>query len=104
MSHSSTKSAPAHERASVTLWRVPPRSPDLNPVEKYWSWLRRKLRSLDLKDMIAGRPVIGKTAYIRRVRAVCKSRQSQRVAGACARGMWKVCQEVVRKKGARARS
>ena len=66
--------------------------------------MRRKLRSLDLKDMIAGRLVIGKTAYIRRVRVVCKSRQSLRVAGACARGMRKVCEEVVRKKGARARS
>ena len=81
----------------MTLWRVPPRSPDINPVEKYWSWLRRKLFSLDLKDMIAGRLVIGKTVYIRRVRAVCRSRQSQRVAGACARGMRKVCEEVGRK-------
>ena len=98
------KSAAAHERASVSLWRVPPKSPDLNPVEKYWSWLRRRLRSLDLKDVAAGRPVPGKTAYIQRVRAVCRSRQSQKVARACALGLRRVCQEVLRKKGARARS
>ena len=98
------KSAAAHERASVSLWRVPPKSPDLNPVEKYWSWLRRRLRFLDLKDVAAGRPVPGKTAYIRRVRAVCRSRQSQKVARACALGLRRVCQEVIRKKGARARS
>ena len=98
------KSEAAHERASVSLWRVPPKSPDLNPVEKYWSWLRRRLRSLDLKDVVDGRPLPGKTAYIQRVRAVCRSRQSQQVARACSSGLSKVNQEVLRKKGARARS
>ena len=98
------KSEAAHERASVSLWRVPPKSPDLNPVEKYWSWLRGRLRFLDLKDAAAGRPVPGKTAYIQRVRAVCRSRQSRKVARACALGLRRVCQEVLRKKGARARS
>ena len=42
---------------------IPPRSTDLRPVEKFWSWLRRKLRAMDLKDAVAKRPVLGKMAY-----------------------------------------
>ena len=37
--------------AHIDLWPVPPKSPDLNPVEMFWSWLRRKLRDLDLQDL-----------------------------------------------------
>ena len=83
---------------------MPPRSPDLNPIERYWAWLRRKLRVVDLQDLHQKRPRLGKTAYKARVRAVCKSAKSQRVAAACFRGLRKVCREVVRKKGAGARS
>ena len=43
-----TKEAVAEQ--GVSLWHIPPRSPDLNPVEKFWAWLRRELRRLDLKD------------------------------------------------------
>ena len=25
-----------YRRAKIRLWHVPPKSPDLNPVEKYW--------------------------------------------------------------------
>ena len=57
----------------VTVWRVPPRSPDLNPVEKFWAHLRKHLRAMDLKDAMAKRPVLGKTAYRERVRRVVKS-------------------------------
>ena len=34
------KTSAAHRVAKVMLWRVPPRCPDLNPVEKFWGWLR----------------------------------------------------------------
>jgi hypothetical protein len=39
----------------VNLWHVPPRSPDLNPIEKYWSWLRRELRKRDVADLQAAK-------------------------------------------------
>ena len=97
------KTQAAYRDAGVNLWQVPPRSPDLNPVERFWSWLRRKLRAMDLKDAVAKRQVLGKMAYKKRVRSVCSSQQAQRVAKACTRGLKKVCREVVRNKGAATR-
>ena len=94
------KTQQAYRDARVNLWQMPPRSPDLNPVERFWSRLRHKLRAMDLKDAVAERPVLGKMAYKSRVRSVCSSQQAQRVAMACARGLKKVCKEVVRNKGA----
>ena len=63
-------SAAAHAAANVILWSVPPRSPDLNPIEKFWAWLRNRLRQRDLEDLQAGRPALGKTAFKARVRAI----------------------------------
>ena len=71
-----------------------------NPVEKFWSWLRRRLRALDSRDAVKKRPVLSKMAYKARVRAVCRSKRAQAVASACALGLKKVCREVVKKKGA----
>ena len=85
------------------MWQITPLSPDLIPVEKFRSWLRCKLQAMDLKDAVAKRPVLGKMAYKGRVRSVCSSQQAQQVAKACARGFRKVCQEVVRNKGAATR-
>ena len=31
----------AHRDNRIKLWHIPPRSPDLNPIEKFWAWLRR---------------------------------------------------------------
>ena len=95
--------AQAYREASVNLWQIPPYSPDLNPVERFWSWLRRKLRAMDLKDAVAKRPTLGKMAYKARVRSVCASQHAQRVAKACALGLKKVCREVIRNKGAATR-
>ena len=83
-------SGAAHKRAGVKLWRIPAKSPDLNPIEKFWSWLRRKLRAIDLTDITKKRPVLSKMAYKARVRAVCRSKAAQRVAKACAAGLKKV--------------
>ena len=94
------KTQQAYRDAGVPLWQVPPRSPDLNSAEKFWSLPRRKLRAMDLKDAVAKRPVLGKMAYKRRVRSVCSPRQAQRVAKACALGLKKVCKEVIRNEGA----
>ena len=42
----SRRAVDACRRQKVRLLKVPPRSPDLNPVEKFWSWLRRELIAL----------------------------------------------------------
>ena len=65
-------------------------SPDLNPIEKFWSWLGKELRRRDLKDLREGRPVLGKIAYRLRVKAVLRSPKSQQVASRCA-GALKKC-------------
>ena len=95
------KCAAAHRRVNVHLWHIPPRSPDLNPVEKFWSWLRRQLRMRDLADLRAKRPAIGKTLLKARVRQICSTVAGKRVARNCAAGL--VCQEVARKRGGASR-
>ena len=93
----------AHKAARVKLLKIPARSPDLNPVERFWAWLRKKLRALDLKDAVECRPVLGKTAYKARVRNVCKSKKAQQVAAAQASIMKRVCKAVIANKGAATR-
>ena len=83
----------------VSLWQIPARSPDLNPIERYWAWLRRTLRKQDLKDMTRKRPVPGRMMYGVRVRRVVASRASQLHASKCVRGLAKVCREVLARKG-----
>ena len=99
-SHRGRRAVGSHERAKVILWHVPAHSLDLNPVVKYWGWLRKKLRAMDLADALAKRPVLGKTAYRARVRRVIKSAKSQTVAGDCAKGLRATCNRVVAAKGA----
>ena len=84
----------------INLWHIPPRSPDLNPAERVWAHLRKRLRAMDLADAVAQRPLLGKTAYQLRVRRVVKSKSFQRLAASIASGLKKTCQEVIRKRGA----
>ena len=86
------------------MWRIPPHSPDLNPIEKFWSWLRRELRKRDLDDFKNKRPPLTKPQYIARVRQVLATPSAQTKARNIANGLKKVCTEVVAKKGAAARS
>ena len=88
-----------HRAAGVTLWHVPPRSPDLNPVERYWAWLKKHLRAMDLRDAVARRPPLSKMAYAMRVRQVCKSKKAQQVAANQAKLMRRVCKKVIKEKG-----
>ncbi|CAK0863379.1 unnamed protein product [Prorocentrum cordatum] len=90
----------AAKAAGVKPWKMPAKSPDLNPAERCWSWLRRKLRPMDLDDAAKKRPVPGKTAYRARVRSVAKSKKAQSAGAAQAKLMKRVCREVARKKGA----
>ena len=89
-----------HRTAGIKLWKIPSKSPDLNPIECFWAWLRKKLRSMDLADAVKGRNVLGKTAYIERARRVLKSQKAQGVAKNQANTLRKVCTAVVQKKGA----
>ena len=75
----------------------------LNPVEKFWSWLRRHLRAMDLKDAMAKRPVLGKMAYRERLRRVVKSVKARTVAINTLASLRKTCKEVIKKKGAATR-
>ena len=92
----------AYRGKKVTLWAVPPKSPDLNPIEMFWGWLRRKLRQMDLADLRLKRRPLGKLAYTTRVKKVIKSQKAQEVAKNYAKRLRKTCQQVVDRKGAAA--
>ena len=34
------------KKADCEILFLPPYSPDLNPIEKYWAWLKRQLRKM----------------------------------------------------------
>ena len=89
----------ALERIGVELWHVPPSSPDLNPVERFWGWLRRQLRLRDLKDLKDRRPPVTKAGLRARVRQICRTKRAQAKARNFARGLRKVWQTVVQKRG-----
>ena len=93
----------AYTRTRVSLWRVPPKSPDLNPVEKMWGWVRKELRMKDLADLKARRRVPSKPAYKARIVSLLQSRRAQEVASKYACGYRKVCKDVVKARGARTR-
>jgi len=96
----SKESTQACRRVNVKLWHIPAKSPDLNPIERFWGWLKAKLRKMDLADALKGRPVLGKTAFKARVRRVLSSKKAQLVASNHAKSFRATCRLVVQKKGA----
>jgi hypothetical protein len=92
----------AHALKKVVLWTCPPRSPDLNPVEMFWGWLRRKLRHMDMLDLKKKRKVLGKTAYRERIKGVMRSQKAQVAAKAFAGKLRGACKQVVQRRGAAA--
>ena len=90
----------AYTQQKVKLWTMPARSPDLNPVEKFWAWVRKEMRARDMADLRARRVVPGKTAYTLRVKRLLKSRRAQQAASNIALGFKRVCKQVVANKGA----
>ena len=83
-----------HALKRVTLWHILPRSPDLNPVERYWSYLRRRLKAMDLADMKQKRPAIDRAGLQKRVRKLLKTNKSKRVAQNMFNSFRKVCVQV----------
>lgn len=45
--HKSRKLAQAFEEAGIGLLFLPPYSPDLNPIEQFWAWLKAWIRALN---------------------------------------------------------
>ena len=94
----------AYDRKNrIQLLHIPARSPDFNPIESFWGWLRKELRRRDLEDLRMKRPALGRTAYKQRVKNVLRSRQAQHVAKQRFGGFKGVCKEVVLKQGAASR-
>ena len=87
----------------ASTWPIPAKSPDLNPAEKFWSWLRRRLRAMDLADLSARRAPVPKCTLKTRVRNLLQTQPAKRVVGKCASGLRRVCREVVRLHGAATR-
>ena len=73
---------------------------DSDVSEKFWAWLRSRLRAMDLRDAVAKRSVLCKTAYRARVRRLCQTKKAQKVAGNHARALKGVCRIILQKKGA----
>ena len=96
------KLQPLYSRKRIVMWQCPAKSPDLNPVEMFWGWLRKRLRKMDLADLRAKKPPLDKAAYIARVKATIRTAKAQQVAKAFAKKLRSSCAQVVRRKGAAA--
>lgn len=44
--HCKSRLFSAAQKAGITLLFLPPYSPELNPIEHFWAWLKRQLRSI----------------------------------------------------------
>jgi transposase len=93
-----------YKKKHLSLIHIPSKSPDLNPIESFWGWMRAQLRRRDLKDLRDGRPALGKMAYKVRLTRFLKTRRAQDVAKAKFNAFKKVCREVKNKRGAASRS
>ena len=89
----------AYQKQKIKLWGIPPKSPDLNPVEKFWAWVRKQLRAQDFADLRARRKVPGKTAYAMRVKKLLRSARAKQVASNVALGFKRVCKQLVKEQG-----
>ena len=87
-------------RANVELWHIPARSPDLNPVERYWAWVRKVIRKQDLADLQAKKPPLDKNSMKARVKALLNTQAAKRVAKNNFFSLRKTCQLVDKKRGA----
>ena len=84
--------------------KIPPASPDFNPVEKVWAWVRKQIVRMDLKDLRDGKPAVSKMGLKLRLQRLVRTRKAQNVAGSIALGLRKVCREVSMNGGGPSRS
>jgi hypothetical protein len=75
----------------------------MNPIEKFWGWIRRERRRRDLKDLNMKKAALTKPQYRARVRAVLRTRKAQTFAKNIAKSLKKACADIVLKKGAASR-
>jgi len=94
------ESRAAHKRCNVELIKIPPLSPDLNPIEMYWAWIRRRMRAMDLQDLANKRRALGKTAYKARLLRLVKTPKAKEVASKTMLHFRKVCKAVSKAGGA----
>ena len=92
----------AYRAKSISLWDVPAKSPDLNPVEMFWGWLRKQLLVMDLADLRKKRPPLGRAAYTMRVKGFIETQKAQAVAKNFAKRFRTACKQAVRRRGAAA--
>ena len=89
-----------YKKKKISLLHNSARSPDLNPIESFWGWLRRQLRLRELEAIRLGRRALGKNAYKAMLRRFLRTKKAQDVAKAKWSAFKKVCKIVVKKKGA----
>ena len=92
---------PLYNKSRIRLMHIPAGSPDLNPIESFWSWLRGELRRRDLQDLRLKKPALSKTQYKRRIQEVLRTARAQKAPKL--QNLKKVCKEVLKKKGAMSR-
>ena len=88
-----------YRKFGILIWKRPRLSPDINPIERFWVYLRSRLRLMDLNDAARKKPVLGKFAYTARVGTTVRSPVAQEVAKHIGRGYMITCNEVVKLKG-----
>jgi len=94
------ESKAAYRKHKIRLFeKLPAKSPDLNPVERFWAWLRRTLNRMDLADLVNKRPVPGRMAYKQRVVRLLKTDKAQTVAKNIFKGHKKVCKAIKKSRG-----
>ena len=71
----------------------------MNPVEQFWSWLRRDLAKRDLQDLLARRAVLSKEDYKRRIQGILRGHRAQVVAANCTKSFPKACRLVLENGG-----
>ena len=64
----------------AVLEHIPASPLGLNPVDKFWGWLRQRLLEQDLEDLNKRRDVPGKQQYKNRVLQICNSKAAKTVA------------------------
>jgi len=56
--HKSNQLAKAFEQAGIGLLFLPPYSPDLNPIEQFWAWLKAWIRALNQPYLHVSRALV----------------------------------------------